>query len=414
MLMHDNIPYLLLFLIVLFMTSFFYICRNRDEVLRSMGIDVPKNDKIKKKFKNRLAKKNNFKYSLDKKVNNNSKEVVKEENKAKVNKTANQPKLITGRGKSDFTIETDSPIVASSLDSKGFIIYVEKNKKVTIMCPFLYDIGEQDFRKAINISEPSQITNIGFVPSANRLFYTTKNSLKHCKLNFIDDKYESSDEKVMDGICSNSIDFICTSSAPFLAMAVDKNVFKVIDAEEQVVYTETYDGGIITSMTCEKDMKYIFLSVNTNNKCIINIYSFNTKKRILKLYSSYTNNVTVSSLSYNEYLGQLMFISGNKNIVLLKSKLSKPTIEDEWELESPKMIASCRNYPVFAIVCKNSRVVIITKDGNIMRDEPDSHAGKITNIVWSYDDKWLYMISDQKPDIESYINFRFIADKAKI
>ena len=418
----EYIPYILIALICLFIGSCVYLWKHRAEVFEMTGIDpstVPGGDKLKinkKKPKpiHPNAKKS-IKYKppsvieqkMPKQQKPNDGEIVK---RAPRSQDKKQPKIITkNKSISDFPLKTeDSPIKTMHLSQEGFLVAVGRDRMCHVYVPMFLEMADTFFQRFE--LDPCEVSNARIFRQPDlRIAYIEHPHRKLCVSKIVirneEGKFEAEEkQEIADPFKSTVQSFIVHPQGEYIAILSDQNTLRLYSTSGEVIFEQVFQGKRCLTMTATNDFTRLFVGVGMN----IIVFDWNSKKKLLTQKCEVPVKSSIFSLAYVPKTKELVCVSDNA-LVLFPKKIESGKEKEKWELPGCRLVAASQISPLVVVICGKSRMRIVDiSNGKLSGELSEAHEGEINHCVWSQDDKWIFVASKQRPNIES---FRYAVDK---
>ena len=420
------IPYLIIGCIVLLIFSCVYTYKHKEEMMEITGIELPgMTEKRKKQNKNvrlntkRTGKmygsKNQRKSESAKNDSTNKITNTKSETK-KSNTSTSQQKNKTKKDSEpsgdddeaqlcDVPIITNTPLTACALVNSG----------VVLMCAgkdhqfFLFTIGNLDYR-IYPLQQVFEIDN-NDIPAICSLQREDSFQIIYAKpsTGSLNSSFFRVDDEVNPVISEGTFKVpsaFVTSVQKIISSPGGKYVLSLVDKSQLNVYD--YNGGLITKEVFGQSKCLDFavlrdfsrIAVSCGNT--INIYRINQTPFKLELDSKVTVSQTVVSLSISEKTHQLIAACADGYISIFKEPADSG-VALRFKCSSVRIVRACPTSDFVAIISRKSRLMIVNiTTGELVSQLDITHEGDATFLDWSLNGNWLFIGSNQKPNISTF------------
>ena len=412
------IPYILIILIFLFIGSCVYVWKHRAELFEMTGMDpsqIPGSDKLKlaKKKPKQIhpnAKKS-IKYKPPSVVEEKLGKLNQGKSKQEVGKRApkqeekRQPKIIKkNKALSDLPLKTNETGIKSMVIGKdGFLVAVGKDRFCHIYVPIALEIGDI-LNQHFQIDENSDVSFAALFRQPDlKIAYIDQTHKKLCISKIViegeDSKFMPKEKQEIASPFKNSVQgFIAHPLGEYIALICDQYSFKLYSTEGEEIYEQVFEGKRCNAITATDDYSRIFVSNGMN----VTVFDWNSKKKTLTQKCEVSVKSTVLSLAYLPKSKELV-VATDFAVTIFPKKIEKGKEKESYEMPGCKLVAASQISPLVAVICGKSKMRIIDVGaGKLIGELAEAHEGEINNVVWSLDNKWIFVSSRSKPNIESF------------
>ena len=434
------IPYLIIGCFVLLIISCIYVYKHKEEMMEITGIELPgMTEKRKKQNKNvRLnAKRTGKMYgsknqrktesdstnSTNKVINRktetqnpstNSSQQQKNNNKDKKDNDASGEDDETRI--SDVPIITNTPLTACALTNTGTLLMCAgKNHQF-----FLFTIGNLDYQ-LFPFQQTFELDNndIPAICSLQRensfqIIYAKPSTLSLASSFFtVDDEakpiIEEGTFKVPNAFVTSIQKIISSPGGKYILSLVDKSKLCIYDPTGKLLTKQTFNQPKCLDFAVLRDFSRIAVSCGKT----ISIYRINQTPLKLELEDTVTVSETVLSLSISEKTHQLVAACADGSISIFKEPASSGAAL-RFKCSGVKLVRAAPTSDFIAIISKKSRLMLVSMITGELASQLDiTHEGDANFLEWSLNGNWIFIGSNQKPNISTFYFGQNEADSKK-
>lgn len=440
------IPYLIIGCVVLLIFSCVYVYRHKEEMMEITGIELPgMTEKHKKQNKNvRLNAKRtgkmygsknqrkieNTKNDSKDKITNRKTEVQSRSTNS--SQRTNRKTEVQGQNKSkkesdpsgdddeakisDVPIITNTPLTACALTNSGTLLMCAgKNHQF-----FLFTIGNLDFQlfpfQQNFVLDGNDIPAICSLQRDNsfQIIYAKPNSTSLSSSFFtVDDEAKplisEGNFKVPSAFVTSIQKIVSSPGGKYVLSLVDKSQLNIYDSTGTLLTKEVFGQPKCLDFAALRDFSRIAVSCGNT----INIYRINQTPFKLELDSKVTVSQTVVSLSISEKTHQLIAACADGMITIFKEPADSG-VALRFKCSSVRIVRACPTSDFIAIISRKSRLMLVNiSTGELVSQLDITHEGDANFLEWSFNGNWIFIGSNQKPNISTFYFGQNEADSKK-
>ncbi|KAK8835587.1 hypothetical protein M9Y10_042473 [Tritrichomonas musculus] len=422
------IPYVIIACFIILVLSCIYVYKHKEEMMEITGIELPgMTEKRKKQNKNvRLnAKRTGKMYGsknqrkIDSPADNSANKIINRKTEAQNPSSNSSQQQNKNKSKkegdasgddeetriSDVPIITNTPLTACALTNTGSLLMCAgKNHQF-----FLFTIGNLDyqlfpFQQTFEL-DSNDILAVCSLQKDNtfQIIYTKSSTLSLASSYFtVDDEAKplisEGTFKVPSAYISSIQKIISSPGGKFVLSLVDKSILNVYDSNGTLLTKETFGQAKCLDFAVLRDFSRI--AISCGNK--INIYRINQTPFKLELESSVTVSQTVVSLSISEKTHQLVAACADGSITIYKEPADSG-VALRFKCSSVRIVRAAPTSDFVAIISRKSRLMLVNiTTGELVSQLDMTHEGDANFLEWSLNGNWIFIGSNQKPNISTF------------
>lgn len=305
---------------------------------------------------------------------------------------------------SDVPIITNTPLTACALTNSGsllmcagkdhqFFLFTIGNLDYQLF-PFQqnFEIDKNDIPAICSLQRENTFQIIYAKPSTTSLnssFFTVDDEAKPL--------ISEGTFKVQNAFISNVQKITSSPGGKYVLSLVDKSQLNIYDSTGNLV-TKVFGQSKCLDFAVLRDFSLLAISCGNT----INIYRINQTPFKLELESKVTVSQTVVSLSISEKTHQLIAACADGRITIFKG----PTNSDaalRFKCQSVRIVRACPTSDFVAIISRKSRLMLVNiSTGKLVSQLDVTHEGDANFLDWSFNGNWIFIGSNQKPNISTF------------